>query len=108
MQAMSAGACVGWMVVSSALIMINKYLMSSDGFRFPMALSCLGMLFSSLASYLACRVGAYKPAWPIPRIVVAGHCTADIMPCLQAERVPGSLRGSVLSVLSPCLEHPDR
>ena len=61
-QAMTAGACVGWMAVSSALIMINKYLMSSDGFRFPMALSCLGMLFSSLASYLACRVRACKPA----------------------------------------------
>ena len=62
MQAMTAGACLGWMAVSSALIMINKYLMSSDGFRFPMALSCLGMLFSSLASYLACRVRACKPA----------------------------------------------
>ena len=61
-QAMTAGACLGWMAVSSALIMINKYLMSSDGFRFPMALSCLGMLFSSLASYLACRVRACKPA----------------------------------------------
>ncbi len=49
-------ACVGWMGVSSALIMINKYIMSTDGFAYPMALSCLGMLFSSVASYLACRV----------------------------------------------------
>ena len=49
-------ACVGWMGISSALIMINKYIMSTDGFAYPMALSCLGMLFSSVASYLACRV----------------------------------------------------
>ena len=80
MQAMTAGACVGWMAVSSALIMINKYLMSSDGFRFPMALSCLGMLFSSLASYLACRVRACNsPSDSIPALLVAGHCT--VHPC---------------------------
>ena len=57
LQVMTVVACVGWMGVSSALIMINKYLMSTDGFRYPMALSCLGMLFSSVASYVACRVG---------------------------------------------------
>lgn len=44
------------MGVSSALIMVNKYLMSTDGFHYPMALSCLGMLFSSVASWFACRV----------------------------------------------------
>ena len=48
--------CVGWMGISSALIMVNKYLMSTDGFHYPMALSCLGMVFSSVASWLACRV----------------------------------------------------
>lgn len=55
-QVMTIVACVGWMAISSALIMINKYLMSTDGFHYPMALSCLGMLFSSVASFLACRV----------------------------------------------------
>ncbi len=55
-QAVTAAGCVGWMGVSSALIMVNKYLMSTDGFHYPMALSCLGMLFSSLASWFACRV----------------------------------------------------
>ena len=53
------------MGVSSALIMINKYIMSTDGFAYPMALSCLGMLFSSVASFLACRV---SPACPPPLI----------------------------------------
>lgn len=50
------------MGVSSALIMVNKYLMSTDGFHYPMALSCLGMVFSSIASYLVCRVRRTSPA----------------------------------------------
>ena len=54
MLAMAAG-CV-WMCVSSGLILLNKHLMATDGFHFPMALSCLGMLFSSVASYTCCRV----------------------------------------------------
>ena len=56
MQVMTVAACIGWMGISSALIMINKYIMSTDGFAYPMALSCLGMAFSSVASYLCCRV----------------------------------------------------
>lgn len=55
-QVAAATACVGWMAVSSGLIMLNKHLMSTDGFHFPMALSCLGMLFSSVASHFCCRV----------------------------------------------------
>ena len=62
LQLATVVACVGWMGVSSGLIMVNKYLMSTDGFHYPMALSCLGMLFSSVASYFACRVSV--PAWP--------------------------------------------
>eukprot|EP00887_Chlorella_sp_A99_P004993 scaffold4.g4993.t1 len=46
---------LAWMAVSSALILLNKELLS-HGFRYPMALSGLGMLFSSVASYLCCRV----------------------------------------------------
>jgi hypothetical protein len=53
------------MGISSALIMVNKYLMSTDGFHYPMALSCLGMLFSSVASYIVCKVRAsLTPATP--------------------------------------------
>ena len=48
-------ASVAWMSVSSALILLNKDLLS-HGFPFPMALSGLGMAFSGTASYLACRV----------------------------------------------------
>ena len=46
-----------WMGVSSGLIILNKQLMSKDGFHYPMALSALGMSFSSVASYFCCRVG---------------------------------------------------
>ena len=45
-----------WMGVSSGLIILNKQLMSKDGFHYPMALSALGMSFSSVASYFCCRV----------------------------------------------------
>ncbi len=49
-----------WMGVSSGLIILNKQLMSKDGFHYPMALSALGMSFSSVASYFCCRVSASR------------------------------------------------
>lgn len=54
--AMTVLACSGWMGVSSALILVNKHCMSTDGFAFPMALSGLGMAFSGIASTLVCKV----------------------------------------------------
>lgn len=48
-------ASVTWMAISSGLIMLNKELLS-NGFPYPMALSGLGMSFSSVASFLCCRV----------------------------------------------------
>ena len=56
MQLLTVTVCVLWMTVSSALILLNKHLMASDGFHFPMALSGLGMAFSSVAAFLVCRV----------------------------------------------------
>ena len=44
------------MTISSALIVLNQQLMNEDGFRYPMALSGLGMGFSAVASYIACKV----------------------------------------------------
>ncbi len=52
-------ACLVYMTISSALIVLNQQLMNEDGFRYPMALSGLGMGFSAVASYIACKV---KPA----------------------------------------------
>ena len=56
MQAMVMLGCAAWMGVSSGLILVNKHCMSVDGFAYPMALSGLGMAFSSVASFLCCKV----------------------------------------------------
>lgn len=63
--------CV-WMGISSGLIILNKHLMSTDGFHFPMALSALGMIFSSVASYICCRVK--------PRLLVINPTDSEF-PC---------------------------
>lgn len=56
LQILAVVACLAWMAVSSGLILVNKYIMSTDNFHFPMALSGLGMVFSSVASFLVCKV----------------------------------------------------
>lgn len=58
----AAVACLVYMTISSALIVLNKQLMSGDGFRYPMALSGLGMGFSAMASYIACKVICISPS----------------------------------------------
>jgi hypothetical protein len=45
---------IAWMGVSSGLILLNKSILS-NGFPYPMALSGLGMGFSSVASYITCH-----------------------------------------------------
>ncbi|PNH04645.1 putative sugar phosphate/phosphate translocator [Tetrabaena socialis] len=45
-----------WMVVSSGLIILNKYIMVDLGFRYPMAVSAMGMVMSGLLSFVVCRV----------------------------------------------------
>ena len=52
---LTALVCLSWMSVSSVLILLNKHLLAT-GFHYPMALSCLGMLFSSVAAFFCCRV----------------------------------------------------
>ena len=49
--------CLVWVSASNGLILLNKYLMSSDGFRYPMALSSLGMIASWVLSLAVCRLG---------------------------------------------------
>lgn len=51
---LAAAACVGYMLSASTLIILNKFVMSTDGFAFPMALGTLGMGFSSLAAHIYC------------------------------------------------------
>lgn len=48
-------ACIAYMGSASSLILLNKYILSNDGFGYPMALSSLGMGFSSIASHVYCK-----------------------------------------------------
>ena len=56
MKVAAGVACLVYMAISSGLIVLNQQLMNGDGFRYPMALSGLGMGFSAVASYIACKV----------------------------------------------------
>lgn len=76
----AAAACLVYMTISSALIVLNQQLMNEDGFRYPMALSGLGMGFSAVASYIACKVSTREEGegktggscmrlfWPVLRL----------------------------------------
>eukprot|EP01025_Chloroclados_australasicus_P023379 TRINITY_DN2371_c0_g1_i6.p1 TRINITY_DN2371_c0_g1~~TRINITY_DN2371_c0_g1_i6.p1 ORF type:complete len:222 (+),score=12.53 TRINITY_DN2371_c0_g1_i6:59-724(+) len=54
--------CIAYMTVSSSLIVLNKYLMSDDGFHFPATLSGLGMVFSAILSFMVCKVFKFVEA----------------------------------------------
>lgn len=58
---MAVGVCVSWMLVSSGIVLLNKFLLSNDGFHFPFALASFGMCFSSVASYVVVRVLRWIP-----------------------------------------------
>eukprot|EP00803_Ostreobium_quekettii_P005683 evm.model.scf_1270.4 EVM.evm.TU.scf_1270.4 scf_1270:40335-43122(+) len=73
-------ASLGWMVVSSGLILLNRQLMVADGFKYPMALSGMGMLFSALASFLACKVFKVVTLKAAPNAVTAQYYMTHIMP----------------------------
>lgn len=49
-------AVTSWMFVSSALILLNKYLMVDLKFKYPMTVAGMGMLASGIMSFLCCRV----------------------------------------------------
>ena len=83
---------VSWMCVSTGLVVLNKYLLSTVGFCYPMALSGMGMAFSSVASFIACKVNsaplppmhAVASKWPEPRhqegglaVPAPACCSAD-------------------------------
>lgn len=47
--------CGAYLLASSLLILLNKHLLSNDGFPFPLMLSGSGMLMSNLGSSLLVR-----------------------------------------------------
>lgn len=77
---------VSWMCVSTGLVVLNKYLLSNVGFCYPMALSGMGMAFSSVASFIACKVsGASLPTHSCCGVKVAGAQAPGSWPstCMQ-------------------------
>ena len=78
-----------WMAVSSALIVLNKQLLSVVGFHYPMALSGLGMAFSSLAGFVVCKVSGTTVFWLRARassrpwwfLLWAVNCQLHVLKC---------------------------
>lgn len=60
-------ACIAYMASASTLILLNKYILSVDGFAFPMALGTLGMGFSSIAAHAYCTI------WHLETVHVPAH-----------------------------------
>ncbi|GFR48613.1 hypothetical protein Agub_g10525, partial [Astrephomene gubernaculifera] len=49
-------ASTAWMVVSSGLIIVNKYIMVDLKFKYPMTVSVMGMAMSGLLGFACCRI----------------------------------------------------
>ena len=45
-----------WICTSAAVILFNKYILTKTGFKFPITLTAIHMLFGSVLSFLLCRV----------------------------------------------------
>lgn len=71
--------CLAYLAASSLLILLNKYLLSTDGFKFPLMLSGSGMLLSATGATLLLRFG-----WPVPvkdqKAVSAGAYLTRVLP----------------------------
>lgn len=54
--AKAVAACACWAIASNGLIVVNKVIMADDNFRYPMALSSLGMFASSVLASICCWI----------------------------------------------------
>eukprot|EP00775_Hariotina_reticulata_P004590 gene4590-4844_t len=62
-RAMAAAAvAIGWMFVSSLLILVNKHILTDLEFRYPLTVSSMGMFTSGVCSYILCRWTSMFPA----------------------------------------------
>jgi hypothetical protein len=46
-----------WIVLSAAVILVNKYVLSLSGFPYPVALTCTHMLFCSTLAFIIVKMG---------------------------------------------------
>ena len=49
--AVTYGIMLMWICLSAAVILVNKYVLSSSGFPYPVALTCTHMLFCSVMAF---------------------------------------------------------
>jgi hypothetical protein len=63
-------ACAAYLGTSSLLILLNKFLLSRDGFAFPLLLSGSGMLVTSIASSILIRFDSIVPE---PQVRLMSH-----------------------------------
>lgn len=56
----AVGAALMWMAVSSGLVLLNSYILTKDGFPYPICLSSAGQLFSFLATFLLNKFGIVR------------------------------------------------
>eukprot|EP00892_Ulva_mutabilis_P008674 jgi/Ulvmu1/6179/UM028_0035.1 len=55
------GTCAGYLAASSLLILLNKFLLSEDGFAYPLMLSGSGMFVTCIGSSVMVRIPAIVP-----------------------------------------------
>mmetsp|Transcript_4713 Transcript_4713/g.8050 ORF Transcript_4713/g.8050 Transcript_4713/m.8050 type:complete len:359 (+) Transcript_4713:256-1332(+) len=67
-------ACVLWSGSSSVIILLNKHLLSVHNFQAPMVLCSLGMIFSSVATFLLCRVFKVIPTPNLDKMDWGFYC----------------------------------
>jgi hypothetical protein len=53
--------CAGYLVASSVLILLNKFLLAKDEFAYPLMLSGSGMVFTSIGSSILVQIPALVP-----------------------------------------------
>lgn len=71
------GVSVGWMFVSSLLILVNKHILKDLKFGYPMTVAGMGMFTSGLLSFVLCRVTKVVEA---KAVVTTSYWIRGIMP----------------------------
>lgn len=63
---MVVATCIGYLSASSLLILLNKFLLSQDGFAFPLMLSGSGMFVTCVGSSIIVKIPAIVPERQVP------------------------------------------
>jgi hypothetical protein len=73
-------SCCGYLVASSQLVLLNKFLFKHDNFHYPLLLSCMGMCFTFVASSCIVRVTALVPRQQVSiGSLLTSTCTMSVL-----------------------------